>query len=166
MSATPSEPTRAIAVIDIDGVLADVRHRLGHLDKRPKDYRSFFREAVKDPALPQGLDTARRLAEVYEVVYLSGRPEHLRRDTEAWFRKHDLPGGELHLRPRNDFRPARDFKVTMLRRFQERAPVAVLVDDDPGVLDAARQAGFDVLPATWMGAAPELHEAQEEEGRT
>jgi hypothetical protein len=165
MSATPDAP-RAIAVIDIDGVLADVRHRVGHLDKRPKDWRSFFADAVKDPPLQEGLDAARRLAEVYEVVYLSGRPEHLRRDTEAWFRRHGLPRGELHLRPRNDFRPARDFKLSMLRRFQERAPVAVLVDDDRDVLDTARRAGFDVLPATWMGAAPELHEAQEEDGRT
>jgi hypothetical protein len=166
MSATPADDPRAIAVIDIDGVLADVRHRLAHLDKRPKDWGSFFREAVKDPPLAQGLDAARRLAEVYEVVYLSGRPEHLRKDTEAWFRRHGLPAGELHLRPRNDFRPAREFKVAMLRRLRDRAPVAVLVDDDAQVLEAARAAGFDVLPATWMGAAPELHEAQEEDGRT
>jgi hypothetical protein len=54
----------------------------------------------------------------------------------------------------------------MLRRFNDRAPVALLVDDDALVLEAARKAGFDVLPATWMGAAPALHEAQEEEGRT
>ena len=166
MSATPSDLPRPIAVVDIDGVLADVRHRVKHLDKRPKDWGSFFREAAQDPPLAEGLDAARRLADVYEVVYLSGRPEHLRRDTEAWFRRHDLPPGELHLRPRNDFRPARDFKVSMLRRLQQRAPIAVLVDDDEAVLDAARQAGFDVLPATWMGAAPELHEAQEEDGRT
>lgn len=166
MSGTPPDEPRAIAVVDIDGVLADVRHRLGHLDKRPKDWRSFFREAIKDPPLAEGLDAARRLSEVYEVVYLSGRPEHLRKDTEAWFRRHELPAGELHLRPRNDFRPAREFKVMMLRRLQERAPVAVLVDDDAQVLEAARSAGFDVLPATWMGPAPELHDAQEEEGRT
>ena len=172
MSATPAEGPRAIAVIDIDGVLADVRHRVVHLEKRPKDWGSFFRLASKDPPLAAGIDAAHRLAEVYEIVYLSGRPEHLRRDTEAWFRRHGLPEGELHLRPRTDFRPARDFKVTMLRRFEERAPVAVLVDDDPDVLDAARRAGFDVLPATWMGSADdapeleELHKAQEEDGRT
>jgi len=168
MTATP-QPPRSLAVIDIDGVLADVRHRLQHLDKRPKDWGSFFRAASKDGPLTEGIDAARRLSEVYEVVYLSGRPEHLRRDTEAWFRRHEVPPGELHLRPRNDFRPAREFKVSMLRRFQERAPVAVLVDDDPDVLDAARTAGFDVLPATWMGSAPEmdtLHEAQEHDGRT
>ena len=161
----PSTP-RALAVIDIDGVLADVRHRVAHLDKRPKDWGSFFRAAAKDPPLVEGIDAARRLAEVYEVVYLSGRPEHLRQDTVAWFRRHGLPEGELHLRPRNDFRPAREFKVSMLRRFTERAPVALLVDDDQDVLDAARTAGFDVLPATWMGSAPELRVAQEEEGRT
>ena len=161
----PSTP-RALAVIDIDGVLADVRHRVAHLDKRPKDWGSFFRAAAKDPPLAEGIDAARRLAEVYEVVYLSGRPEHLRQDTVAWFRRHGLPEGELHLRPRNDFRPAREFKVSMLRRFTERAPVALLVDDDQDVLDAARTAGFDVLPATWMGSAPALHEAQEEDGRT
>jgi hypothetical protein len=171
MTATPPAP-RSIAVIDIDGVLADVRHRLVHLDKRPKDWGSFFSAASKDAPLTQGLDAARRLAEVYEVVYLSGRPEHLRRDTEAWFERHDVPPGELHLRPRNDFRPAREFKVSMLQRFTERAPVAVLVDDDADVLEAARQAGFDVLPATWMGTVTgsaqlkELHEAQEHEGRT
>jgi FMN phosphatase YigB (HAD superfamily) len=165
MSASRGAP-RAIAVIDIDGVLADVRHRLKHLDKRPKDWKSFFREASGDPPLTEGITTAQALAEVYEVVYLSGRPETLRRVTETWFGTHQLPPGELHLRPRNDFRPAREFKVAMLRRFRERAPVAVLVDDDPAVLEAARQAGFDVLPATWTGAAPELHQAQEEDGRT
>ena len=166
MSTAEDDAPRALAVIDIDGVLADVRHRVRHLDKRPKDWGSFFRAAGQDPPLAEGIDAARRLAEVYEVVYLSGRPEHLRKDTVAWFARHGLPEGELHLRPRNDFRPAREFKVAMLRRFTDRAPVALLVDDDPDVLEAARTAGFDVLPATWMGAAPELHEAQEEDGRT
>jgi hypothetical protein len=166
MSQEPVEPPRPIAVVDIDGVLADVRHRLGYLDKRPKDWGGFFRAAPRDPPLTVGLETVRRLAEVCEVVYLSGRPEHCRRDTEAWFRRHQVPEGDLHLRPRNDFRPAREVKVEVLRRLSRRAPVSVLVDDDPQVLAAARDAGFDVLPATWMGDAPLLHEAQEEEGRT
>jgi hypothetical protein len=157
---------RAIAVIDVDGVLADVRHRLKHLDRRPKDWQAFFRAAPDDPPLPEGIDAARRLAEVYDVVYLSGRPESCRADTAAWFERHGLPPGELLLRPRRDFRASKDFKVEVLRKLTERAPVAVLVDDDAAVVDAARKAGFDVLPATWMGAAPALHEAQEEDGRT
>jgi hypothetical protein len=160
-----SEP-RALAVIDIDGVLADVRHRLKYLDRRPKDWGRFFAAAPQDPPLQAGLDAVRQLAEVYEIVYLSGRPEHCRSDTERWFEQHDVPPGELHLRPPQDRGPAKEVKLRVLRRLQQRAPVALMVDDDPDVLETARLAGFDVLPATWMGEAPELHEAQEQDGRT
>jgi hypothetical protein len=163
---SPEDEPRAIAVVDVDGVLADVRHRLHHLDRRPKDWEAFHRRAPADPPLAVGIDAARRLAEVYEVVYLSGRPERCRADTEAWFARHDVPAGELRLRPGRDYRPSKDYKVAVLRELEQRGSVAVLVDDDPAVLDAARAAGFDVLPATWMGDAPLLHEAQEEDGRT
>lgn len=157
---------RAFAVVDIDGVLADVRHRLHFVTSSPKDWGGFFAAAPDDPPLEQGLDTVRRLAEVCEVVYLSGRPEHCRRDTVAWFERYDVPPGELILRPHGDHRPARLIKVEALNRLSARAPVSVLVDDDPLVCDAARAAGYDVLPADWMPEQPKLIEVQEIEGRT
>ena len=155
-----------VAVVDIDGVLADVRHRLHHVTGRPKDWRAFFAGAGDDGLLPEGEHTARRLAEVYEVVYLSGRPERLRAVTQAWLDRHDLPPGRLVLRPYDDYRPSSVWKVEQLESLAETRTVAVLVDDDPRVLDAARRAGFDVLPATWMGEHSALREAQEREGRT
>ncbi len=164
----PSEPPprRPLAVIDIDGVLADVRHRLHYVTNSPKDWGGFFAAAPDDPPLEKGLDTVRKLAEVCEIVYLSGRPERCRQDTLDWFGKHDLPPGDLFLRRRGDFRPARIIKVETLDRLSERAPVTVLVDDDPLVCDAAREAGYDVLPADWMPEQATLLEAQEVEGRT
>ena len=161
-----STDLRMVAVIDIDGVVADVRHRLRHVSRRPKNWQAFFAAASEDPLLEQGAETVRRLAEVYDIVYLSGRPEHLREVTETWFRRHDLPPGPLMLRPGDDFRPSSHFKVQALRRLARDRTVVVLVDDDPRVLDEARQAGFDVLPATWMGEHSALREAQEREGRT
>lgn len=155
-----------VAVVDIDGVLADVRHRLHFVDQRPKDWQSFFAAAPDDPPLPQGIDTARRLAEAYDIVYLSGRPEHCRQDTLDWFDRHGVPPGELRLRTRNDFRPARVTKVEVLDELSHDRDVAVLVDDDPLVCEAARAAGYDVLPATWMAESETLLEAQEVEGRT
>ncbi|HYO39352.1 MAG TPA: hypothetical protein VER39_06825 [Nocardioidaceae bacterium] len=155
-----------VAVIDIDGVVADVRHRLRHVTERPKNWAAFFAGAADDQLLAEGAETVRRLAEVYQVVYLSGRPEGLRAVTERWFAHHDLPAGRLLLRPRGDFRPARFFKVEQLRQLAETTTVVVLVDDDPRVLEAAREAGFDVLPATWMGEHSALREAQERDGRT
>ena len=154
------------AVIDIDGVVADVRHRLDHVTGRPKDWRSFFDEAGDDPLLAEGERTVRALAEVYEVVYLSGRPERLRRVTERWLASHELPSGPVLLRPADDYRPSSSYKIEALHRLAETRTVVVLVGDDPRVLDAARRAGFDVLPATWMGEHSALREAQERDGRT
>lgn len=159
-----------VAVIDLDGVVADVRHRLHHVSSTPKDWGAFFAAAPQDPLLREGHETVTRLAEVYDIVYLSGRPEHCRDDTLAWLRRHGLPQGAVHLRPRGDRRPARLMKVEALDRLSAERPVAVLVDDDPLVLDAAREAGYDVLPAGWMHEAPTeeaaLREAQELEGET
>ena len=155
-----------VAVVDIDGVLADVRHRLHHVQSFPKDWAAFFAAAPEDPLLEQGHDTATRLAEVFDVVYLSGRPERCREDTLAWLRHHRLPDGELLLRPPGDHRPARLLKVEVLDRLAADRRIAVLVDDDPLVLDAARRAGYDVLPADWMPADETLRDAQEVEGET
>jgi phosphatidate phosphatase APP1 len=154
------------AVIDIDGVVADVRHRLSHVTGRPKDWGAFFQAAEADPLLPEGESTVRSLAEVYDIVYLSGRPEWLRAVTERWLARHDLPEGPLMLRPYDDYRPSRLYKIDVLRQLATTRTVVVLVDDDPRVLEAARQDGFDVLPATWMGEHTALREAQERDGRT
>jgi hypothetical protein len=162
---SPSDPPM-VAVIDIDGVVADVRHRLRHVTGRPKDWRAFFAGAVDDPLLDEGAYTVRELGAVYDVVYVSGRPERLRDVTERWLHGHDLPAGRLLLRPAGDFRPSSVYKVEVLRELAETRTVVVLVDDDPRVLDAARAAGFDVLPATWMGEHSALREAQEQDGRT
>ena len=155
-----------VAVIDIDGVVADVRHRLAHVTGRPKDWQAFFAGAVDDPLLDEGAEVVRRLAEVYDLVYLSGRPESLRTVTTDWLDRHALPRGPLRLRPRGDFRPSRSFKLQALRELSQERTVVVLVDDDPRVLEAARADGYDVLPATWMGEHPALRQAQEGEGRT
>ena len=163
-------PERMLAVIDLDGVVADVRHRLRHVTATPKDWDAFFSAAPQDPLLERGHEVVTKLAEVHDIVYLSGRPERCRDDTVAWLRRHQLPDGAVHLRPQGDRRPARLLKVEVLRRLSTARPVAVLVDDDPLVLEAARAAGYDVLPADWMPEAPTdeaaLREAQEVEGET
>lgn len=159
-------PPRMLVVVDIDGVLADVRHRVHHVETPPKDWDAFFAAAPKDPLLEQGRLTVTRLAEVFDIVYLSGRPERCREDTLTWLRRHDLPPGDVLLRPPGDHRPARFVKVETLDRLAVDRAIAVLVDDDPLVLDAARNAGYDVLPADWMPAVETLRQAQEVEGET
>lgn len=154
------------AVLDVDGVLADVRHRLPHLERRPKDWEAFFAAAPADPPLAEGVELARRLSAAYRLVYLTGRPARLRRPTADWLTHHGLPEGRLLMRAHRDFRPARVTKLEFLRTLLREAPVHLVVDDDPDVVDAVRRAGFDVLLADWVERRPALHRAQERDGRT
>lgn len=155
-----------LAVFDIDGVLADVRHRLHFVEQRRKDWDGFFGAAVDDPPLAQGVELARASAADCEVVYVTGRPERCRADTRAWFARHGLPEGELAMRGERDRRPARQAKLQLLQRLAADRVVAVVVDDDLQVCAAYEDAGFRVIRADWMGAEPALQAAQDDEGRT
>jgi phosphoglycolate phosphatase-like HAD superfamily hydrolase len=179
---SPGSDRTTLAVFDIDGVLADVRHRLHHVATRPKDWDAFFGAAPLDPPLPEGLAAVATAANAgHTIVYLTGRPTRCRADTLRWLAAQGLPPGELHMRDDADRRPARFTKVATLRRLARRAEVVAFVDDDAAVVAAVRAAGFPVLHADWMGqatsgadeapAAPStaqdvLFEIQETEGRT
>ncbi|MEZ5116753.1 MAG: hypothetical protein R2737_10835 [Candidatus Nanopelagicales bacterium] len=169
-----------IAVVDLDGVLADVRHRVHHVERRPKDWDAFFAAAPQDPVLLEGRAVVDLLAAEGDVVYLTGRPERCRVDTEEWLRRHDLPVGPVYMRADRDHRPARYTKLSTLQRLGGPSEVSVVVDDDAAVVRTLREAGYQVMHADWMGGGTEgvdglpapsvvqatLFEAQETEGRT
>ncbi|NJQ00384.1 phosphatase domain-containing protein [Streptomyces zingiberis] len=157
---------RPLAVFDLDGTLADVRHRLHHIERRPKDWDAFFAAARYDQPLARGVELARGSAAECEVVYVTGRPESCRADTVDWLARHGLPPGELRMRGPRDRRPARVTKPELLRRLAAGRRVALVADDDPQVCDAYERDGFPVVRAAWMTARRSLAEAQEGEGRT
>ena len=166
-SGSPSEgETRPVAVIDVDGVVADVRHRVRHLDSRPRDWDAFFAAAGDDPPLPQGVARVQSLATNHEIIWLTGRPEHLRATTLDWFARHDLPGGRLIMRRGHDRRPAKIVKRAELRRLAAGRHVAVVIDDDKAVVSVLAADGWPVELADWIPYAPQMQSAQEESGRT
>lgn len=159
----------AITVFDIDGVLADVRHRLHFLQRRPKDWHGFFAAAVDDPLLQPGRDALEEAARGSTIVYVTGRPARCRRDTVDWLRRHGLPDGELHMRPNRDRRPARFYKGEVISGLAAERDLVAVVDDDERVVEHLRDLGLTVLHATWMHGEEQLdllQEAQETEGRT
>jgi hypothetical protein len=164
--APPADAPRPLAVIDVDGVVADVRHRLARLEESPKDWDGFFAAAADDGPIDGGIDRVRELARDHDIVWLTGRPESLRATTLAWFAEHELPGGRLIMRRGNDRRPARVVKRAELRRLASRRTVAVVIDDDPAVVRALEADGWPVEQAVWVGYAPTLGAAQEDTGRT
>lgn len=131
-----------IAVVDIDGVLADTAQRAHFLQARPKDWASFFAAVDGDAPIAEGIALAERLATEHDVVLLSGRPESTRAKTVAWLQDHGIPYDRLLLRADTDRRPARTFKVQALRRLAQPPEVAVVVDDDPTVVAEITRIGY------------------------
>ena len=157
---------RPLAIVDIDGVVADVRHRLHHVESRPKDWDAFFAAAVDDPPLVEGLAVVARLDEDHEVVFLTGRPEACRDDTERWLDEHGLGGHRLVMRPEGTRRPAAELKRDLLADLALARVVGVVVDDDELVIAAMTGGGHPTLHATWGGRSTALHVVQEVEGRS
>lgn len=158
--------TDSFAVFDIDGVLADVSHRLHHLRGRRKSWGRFFAAAERDPLLDEGFRRASAAALEHALVYLSGRPERLRPVTQRWLDDHGLPTGGLVLRPNRDHRPARLLKVDLLEQLSRHGDIAFVVDDDPQVCEALRATGCVVHLADWAPQQPVMRDAQERRGRS
>ncbi|OKK22310.1 nucleotidase [Streptomyces sp. CB00455] len=159
-------PRRPLAVFDIDNTLADTAHRQHFLERRPRDWNGFFGAAPADPPIGRGVALAVESAADCEVVYLTGRPERCRADTEEWLVRHGLPEGRVWMRGNQDRRPARTTKLEVLKRIARGRDVRMVVDDDELVHQAVRAAGFHAVLADWAADAPELKSAQEDEGRT
>ena len=161
---------RPLAIVDIDGVVADVRHRLHHVESRPKDWDAFFAAAVEDPPHPEGVAVVQRLAADHEIVFLTGRPRWLRAATEAWLEANGVGGHRLVMRPRNDRRPAAQVKLELVKELAAGRQLDVIVDDDPAVVAAFRNAGLPVFAADWERRTEAedvaLHHAQDVAGET
>jgi hypothetical protein len=165
-----AQPERPLAIVDIDGVVADVRHRLRHVTRHPKDWDAFFAAAEQDPPHDEGVAVVHRLARGHEVVFLTGRPERLRDDTSRWLRRHGLDGHRLLMRPEGDRSPAALVKRRLLDDLARGREVAVVIDDDPVVVATMAEAGYATLHADWESRPDDderaLRTAQEVEGTT
>lgn len=157
---------RPLAVLDIDGVLADVSHRVAHVQRRPKNWAAFFAAMADDPVLPEGLALANQLAEEHDVVYLTGRPAAYAQVTRDWLDRHGLPAGPVMHRRDGDRRPARVAKAALLRAILAKASVAVAVDDDEAVCGAYRRLGVHVVRADWAPRATMHLRHEQERGTT
>ncbi len=153
-------------VFDIDGVVADVRHRMHHLEAPRKDWAAFFAAAADDRPLTQGVERALQASREAELVWLTGRPESLRQTTVTWLQAAGLPVQRLVMRARRDFRPARVVKLESIRRLSRTMDVVGVVDDDPEVCAALAAEGFPVEQAGWATYTRTLRTAQEHRGRT
>ena len=153
---------RSLAVLDIDGTVADVSHRRHLLDvPSPTRWNQFFASANDDPLLVDGAELAQHLATEHQIIWITGRPERMRSLTEEWLRRHDLPVGPLLMQPEGDDRPARFVKLEQTTGLLDSTPVHIVVDDDPRVVSVLQAHGVPVQLASWAPWQPSIGQLEE-----
>lgn len=137
--------TRAV-IFDIDGTLADTRHRQHYMLTKHKNWPAFYAAMSDDPPRSDVVELLRALAASYRIVLCSGRPANYRDATVTWLKDHRIPFWDLHMRAEGDFRDDTVVKREMLSliRVVHGDPFLV-VDDRDKVVAMWRAEGLTCL---------------------
>ena len=118
-------------LFDLDGTIADLTHRLPHIQKTPKDWDAFFAACPDDKPIPHIITLAADLFGAGgSIVYVSGRSDQVRNQTQAWLDDHGLPPGRLYMRTAGDHRPDHQVKVELLELLRADGYQPVMAFDD------------------------------------
>lgn len=129
-------------LFDIDGTLADCSHRIHLIQGTPKDWDGFFAACHLDTPIPHVVDLLNTLTGRTKIVYVSGRSDQCREETETWLRKNSLPLGPLYMRKQGDHRDDDIIKIELLAQLRVDGFDPIMAfDDRDRVVAAWRAAG-------------------------
>lgn len=133
-------------LFDIDGTLADCSHRIHHIQGEKKDWDSFFGACHLDTPIEHIINLARALyySDAFaKIVYVSGRSDQCRAQTELWMREHAVPLGPLYMRKAGDHRDDDVIKLELLAQLKADGYEPIMAFDDRNrVVAAWRSAGI------------------------
>lgn len=132
-----------LVICDIDGTLFNNEHRAEFIptDKSHADnWRRFNEMHIYDQPIHYRLQFLRLLAIMpsVRIVYLTGRSNEFRDETQSCLNLVGAPTGELHMRPSTDHRPAAEVRLEVIKRIAGDERIA-LIDDDMSVCRAVAE---------------------------
>ena len=151
---------RPIVLVDLDGTLADGRHREHFLSGEKKDWGSYFAACGEDGYIDITCRWVAELAKTHCVCLVSGRPDNWWKETSIWLMKAGwedermrLQFDHIFMRSSRDKRPDVQVKEDILK-FLPKDKVAFVIDDRPSVVRMWSINGLSVIPV--RGACEEF----------
>jgi predicted kinase len=139
-------PQEKIVIVDMDGTLADITHRL-HFVKNveKKDWKGFFDGISEDKPRPMVMMRVNELREQgYKIIVVSARPETYRQQTLDWLYLHNVPFLTLIMRGVGDHRPDDEVKQDILNTYFDKENIHLVIDDRPRVIRMWQANGLQV----------------------
>lgn len=125
-------------IVDVDGTLANIEHRLHFIKGETKDYRSFFDSVDEDLPIEENIAMVQnwfvRDPDNRRVILVSGRSDECRDKTEWWLKEQDVPYYLLIMRQAGDHRPDDQLKQMILDNFFRKELIQLVMDDRPSVI--------------------------------
>jgi predicted kinase len=133
-------------LVDIDGTLADISHRLHYVSGEKKDWDGFFSEIDKDSVRKDVVDMVWEASEKFNLFLVSGRPDKYRKETQKWLYENHIDDyfTGLIMRGTGDKRPDTMVKQDILKCFGAEN-VEYVIDDRPCVIEMWRNNGVEVI---------------------
>lgn len=136
----PYVPKRGpeIFIVDIDGTVT-----LGPHERGPFEWHKVGQDLPNKAVI----DVVKSLSEFYQIIFVSGRSEECRVETERWLLKHDLWTDKvLYMRPAKDHRPDNVIKQEIFdAKIRNRFKVRGVLDDRDQVVRFWRSIGLTCL---------------------
>jgi len=90
-------------IIDLDGTLADIRHRRDQLTKN-NDWKKFNSEMHLDGLNSWCKEIIEKFKKSHKVLIVTGRSQDFSDSTEKWLLKHDVFFSKIFYRESEDYR--------------------------------------------------------------
>lgn len=128
-------------IVDLDGTLCDVEHRVHHVKGKNKNWKEFNELMVHDELNHWCFELMDAMTKKgYKILFVTGRGEAYREPTEAWLDKHGVEYEHLFMRALIDYREDSDVKEDIYYNMIEQDyQVLFVIDDRQTVVDRWRK---------------------------
>jgi hypothetical protein len=151
---------KPVILMDIDGTVANLSHRLHYIKDGKNDWASFNANILGDTPIEQTIFLNNLITSGYlppedrqTVIFASGRSENERADTETQLKNFGLNYDKLYMRPAGDTRADYIIKREILDQIRaDGYEPFIVIDDRQTVVDMWRENGLFVLQCDPNGA--------------
>lgn len=141
-------------VFDIDGVLADNRHRFKLIEQPKKDWDMYYDLMGADPVIEPMAEILDKLAMEHNIFLCTGRPSKYRQRTKSWLESAGLWDQvyRLFMRPDGSFLPNPDIKREHAKIItEEYGPIHMVFEDDPRSVAVWKEFAHVVTEVSYVG---------------